>query len=630
MHEANMTEAFRRSSAAWSVDIEDYGVIELVELEEDGVQRRSIKVKKGSTMKQRIKSFLAAHDSGMSKKKMHEARMMLGGSCVPKLQDINAYQKELNEEITSSIDINFSESAFVCDVYDILTYVIHYRGIYHPELHVMLEGDGRGTGKSLKSCIVNFRLINEGRLMHRQDRAYLLALLVGQENYDLVAESCKKLFQQLNELQQGGLMIEKPDGTSYTASVFLHSIGDAKWQAMMYGMVSFISKGSCCLFCKCERQHFAEVERRWETDEDRFDNSNVGVFGRKKKDLIPFIPQSRRWLENMHLLMRFLFDKLIVSGWHDIIWNENGNEGRGMAYIQTQMTSDDIGMPGFKFDWGRDKAGEDKLVWTSVPASKVPLIAKHFNFLDGYRLRPDRGKLLQGAIRDFESMYKELQNWPGDGPDMNAKDIFRAHRDLVLKVIGANLEYDPDDDEAPLPGEDAFNENDNAQPLTTVTPYCHMWLNHTGEQFERSRALRHYFVPHVKETGDIKETGDERLEGIGRDGGGLKFARTESLERSNLVFFHNYFQTLDRRPATVVKRAGLQIMRQMFNPEKADRAKLFCIWCGRGFVYQKPFRDHESKTCSQRPPDYTDWLNQSVYAKSISLYQDKVGDEKKR
>ena len=621
IHEQNLTEAHRRSSQAWGVEVKGCGLIELVSEEQDGELRPSIKVKKGSTMSARMKQCMALHDNGCSKKKMHEQRMMLGGAHVPSLQAIGKCQEELNDEILSSVDVQADANSFVCSFYDILTCVVGHRGLHAEDtLHILMEGDGRGTGKSVHTCTINFRVLNEGRLIHRQDRAHLLALLVGKEKCDLVKSTCSRLLKELEDVQAGGTTVELPDGSHKDIKVVLCSMGDAKWQAMMHGMVSFISSGSCCLFCKQERKKFAaNIEVCHEMDPERFNNSRLGVFGRKQPDMLPFTPTNRRFLENMHLLMRWGFDELVVSGWNDIIWNEHGDEGPGMACVQEQMIGDDINMPNFKFDFADKHAGnekQEKLVWTRTPAGKIPMILKKFDFVSGYKLNPNRGRTLQETCRKFMRMHQELQNWPGDGPDLSAEEMFRAHAELVRNIIGGDPEQKDDEgDDFALPGEDAHQAEDEAQPLTTVTPYCHMFVNHSGQQHQKSREFARFFVPRLVENTD-DDPGDHFPADFKQNGGGLKFARTESLERSNLIFFHDYFQTLDRRPASLVRRAGLQMLRQMFNPEKLDRSKHFCMWCGRGFVHRKPFEAHQNVKCSNRPPMFENWENESECAAS--------------
>ena len=121
-----------------------------------------------------------------------------------------------------------------------------------------------------------------------------------------------------------------------------------------------------------------------------------------------------------------------------------------------------------------------------------------------------------------------------------------------------------------------------------------MWVAHWGQMYERSKAYAHLFQPRdaMDTKGDIHERG------------GLKFAFTQALERTNLKYFHQYFMTMSRRPKEVISDSGYQMLREMLNPFKTNKSKFFCRWCGRGFCYRKRYVDHEDKRCRQRaPPD---------------------------
>lgn len=130
------------------------------------------------------------------------------------------------------------------------------------------------------------------------------------------------------------------------------------------------------------------------------------------------------------------------------------------------------------------------------------------------------------------------------------------------------------------PGEEEFE--DSLFPGHIVTPYCHSWVNHVPEMFENARDLSRYFQS------------DDRMSG------GLAFARTDSLERSNLAFFHCYFQTMSRRPKEICKAAGMKSLRQVFNPEKTSRAKFACQHCGRPYTYKKRYDDHIDACVARR------------------------------
>lgn len=60
--------------------------------------------------------------------------------------------------------------------------------------------------------------------------------------------------------------------------------------------------------------------------------------------------------------------------------------------------------------------------------------------------------------------------------------------------------------------------------------------------------------------------------------------------------FHAPIQVLDRNPKNVIRGAGYNELRPLFNTEKVDRSTIFCPGCGRGYSYKKSLKEHE-KTC---------------------------------
>lgn len=637
--EANIMRVLTVSAERWGVDIKGYGKLEIVrpevveakpwEVEIGEEQAKNyIRLRKDSPLKKKIGQFLFAHDRhAVSKKKIAMMRGLTSTCAIPPIYRLTEYQEQLNTEAKELFKLDIGEKHFIVSPREMLAYVLKLRGIYDPDAHVLFEADGRGTGNSKKTVIVCFRIINEGRVIHRSDRCYLLALCEGDESYDLIKTTLKGLRAELEALQRNGLTIEKPDGTEIFIQVHLHLLADGKFQKLAYGMVGFHLRDCNCLWCECHADDRAEVFVRHATDPNRFDNSRVGSGGRRKPDLFPFIPMSRRWGENMHIVLRFAGDKLVAQGFGDLINSEMGDEATGMRYIEEQMHSTDIKLPGFKFHGagrpggGKDASAEGVLSWTSLSYTDLLRVCEHLDFASGYLAHPELGRNLQAAITGFITQYKALLVWPGDGPAISADAIFKVHSEIIGAALGQSppSQSKPDDDES----DDASDSNTSGSesstaepgergskrqylPRTTITPYAHSWINHWGEMYERSVALAPYF-----QHGDACCGRDSAMRG------GLKPFLTQALERSNLHFFHNYYQTLDRRTKEMISRAGFQILRQMLNPYKTDRDKYWCMWCGRGYAYKGNYEKHEQNLCSQRPPD--DDIDNAYYVAQAAL-----------
>lgn len=587
-------------SLHYTIYLPEYGELEVRYDDGNEEEIPYVKLRKTSKVSEKIQKFLKLHDSGISKKKLHECRMLAGG--IPPIYRVNEAQKELNDQILKDFRIEQDANKFIVNPEDVLRWVLDERCIEGTELHMVIEADGRKSGY-LDTAVVDFRLLNEGRLVHRDDRTYFLALARGKESYELVRDELRNLRKNLEDLQANGHTHRYADGRVVQYKVLLHFLSDGKFLMLARGMVSFRVKGCNCLFCFCSSEDRAKVwtphpeeAKRWATVDKEL--------GCVKPDLFPFIPVERQWIENMHLVLRFLMDRLISSGWTDIINDEFASPEQGMLFIEEQMRGEDIKIGHFRmYAKGKhdDPSAETKLGWTGLSFVQVLDVAEHFDFQRGYGKHRAKGKILQETISNFCLMYKEIVVWPGDGPEVSSQAIFLTNATLLAKLIGIS---NPDEqtpaaevqdeegssgysDDSAEPGEEGHV--DNSFPLSTITPYAHMFCAHWGQQYERSIALAKFFQPF-----DQQET---------RPGnrGGLKFALTQALERSNLKFFHKLFQTLDKRTDELMERAGMQIMRYMVNPAVIDRSKFFCMWCGRGAVYRRNHAKHQA-SCSQAPP----------------------------
>jgi hypothetical protein len=647
----SMKAALQCVSGAYGLNLDGYGALELCRDDDEEMSISSVKLRKGSSVSVQVKKFLALHDQkAVSKTKLHEVRMLTNAG--PSIAQIKAYQDELTDLVEDTIEISSSEDHFMVDVFDMVRYVLESRGIPLEDskgeltAHLCIEADGRGTGNHLKTVVMLFRVLNEGRMIHRADRAYLLALVKGDESHAMCKSTLGPVRKQLKELQASGINISDPSnpGETMHVNIVLHLLADGKWQAICHGMTSFATtrgkNARNCLFCPCHASKRADVEVYWHTYPDRFSNDRIGSFGQLREDLFPFIPVERRWMENMHLFLRFVGDKLVAEAITCIVNDEFETEADGMTYVEKQLQDKPIGISSFKFyavrAKSRDPSAEAKLAWRSLSYTQLFCVAEHFEVASGFRKNPEKGRRLQRAMRGFVDMYKEIVVWPGDGPKVSDAAIFKANSELLADLLGRDLPRihpqvvqaapsplqaggphdrdesgaaasssssasDSDDaspgessassgEESDEPGEDGHKET--FFPRTTITPYAHMWNCHWGQMYERSKKLAYLF-----QNIGAAETNPDWAER-----GGLKPFLTQCLERTNLNFFHATFQSLDRHTAEFMYAAGMSMLRAMFNPETVDRSNHFCSWCGRGFVYNKRAIDHEAKRCKQRPP----------------------------
>lgn len=542
--------------------------------EEEGMV--SINMRKGSTINETLK-FVFLHDDGVSKRKLHEVHMAKPTS-TPSMKHVNAEEKKMSEEVIRLFDIVWDENnpdAFHIKPEKYLRYLIktHKIEIFNNAIHLLLAGDGRGTGNSFKSVLFQMVILNEGRKIYRADRQYVLSLLKGDEDRKNLESNLKPMLNWLEELQKNGLVLNEGEEP---IDVVLHLVADGKFLKITAGMEEFFKGGDTenCLYCFCGAEDREEVDVQWTIEPDRWDNNNIGLHGRKDTDMFSFIPMQRRWSEGLHLVLRFCMDKMIKAGWTDILNDEWEGETQGKIYIENTMSSAPLSINSFEIKVGRskDSSAEGKWCHRTLSYAEICRVAAEFDFASGYNKRPDRGALLQRKIREWILHYKDLQCWPGDGPKKDMNELFDNYSDFMSELIeGGEGE----------PGEDGFEEG--GWPVHFMTPYAHTWVNHIPEMYDRSKALAHLFS---------KNADGSR--------GGLKPFRTDALERENLKFFHSYFQCLTRRPGTVIYEAGMAYLRKLINPQKSDRSTKWCEWCGKGYQQAKSHAAHEA-VCHQRP-----------------------------
>jgi len=149
---------------------------------------------------------------------------------------------------------------------------------------------------------------------------------------------------------------------------------------LLSGKQEFYGKGHSCLKCPCPNEERADVRVRWKEHAGRWNNDKIGRTGRKREDLLPFIPVERRWMENMHLVLRFLHDKLTSQAFTDMVNSEMGDEGRGMSYVKDQMRGDETKIRNFDFLGGdsKDDSAEGK---SSGPACRTQMFSELLNIL---------------------------------------------------------------------------------------------------------------------------------------------------------------------------------------------------------------------------------------------------------
>lgn len=584
-------KAVRKLLCEYKMYVKGYGDIEIHGnvSSDDNV----IKFRKGSPYSTQVGKFAYLHDhGGISKKKLHELHMAC--PVAPKKSDIDKRLKELNEEADATFDIESKEDSFHVHPEKTLQWIIKKRGLKCPmnKMDVIIEGDGSGLGNSFHFVILQMRIMEEGRKMFRNDRQYLLSLIKGKEDRKLMPQLLEPMLKKLKNIQSKGLEIKgERDVEVRHIDVRLHLVSDAKFMQVAGGTARFCDNTENCLFCLSSPEDREDETKWFRIDEKRYKHP-IGQHGICHKDLFAFIPVERRWLEGMHLGMRFGHDKLIKAAWTEIITTEFDDEGEGLHYIESEMHR--IGMTSFKFiaAKSKDDTAIGGWVYRSISYTDVVKILTTFNFKSGFRKNEKKGEIIDNIIKKWIRLYRfAFCTYPGDGPCTTPEDMFDIHSALYTALTAG------DDVEPGEESESDFEDGAGSWPKHLIrTFYAHSWLCHVPDFYERSKAYARYF----QDADDVEE--EQNL-----NGGGLKPFRTDALERGNLRMFHVYFQHTSRRPKTVLHEAGYSQLRIMLNPDKTSRHTMWCPYCARGYVKRKYFEAHCIE-CPQAPVfEYTSY-----------------------
>lgn len=553
----------------------------LVTIRQEGGVITGVKVREVASREDLVRSHVDLHDSGVSKVKLHEAHM-LNPDSVPSRSETNAEEAKLNQYIEDNLDLHVDPNGMffhVCPK-SLLLYVLKKRGLNATNIRngvvdVITQADGRGTGASFKSIVKEMRIMNEGRAIFKQNRAYLQSYIKGDEDRKHMPELLKWQLERMRKLQETGIDLPvdpaDPEGRTVNIKVRWHLLCDAKYSQLTHGLMRFCDEGCNCLKCFAHTKDREDPTRRYYTETERFNNAEH-TDGQVANDLYDFIPMERRWTEQLHLTLRFLMDKLIKTGFTEIINKQNRSENEGIKYIENEMKE---GLNrSFKFAKAKvkDPTAINGYMMPAVGSDMIIRIASEFDFASGFRKEPERGSFFQKMIRKWVSYYREVQVWPGDGPQVNADNLWKKYSRWARRLTRGGKG---------IPGRRGYVAA--GWPLHTIrTFYGHAWMNHVPEEYVRSRQYAPYFGNAV---------------GLR---GGMKVFRTDQLERSNLLFFHQYFQICSRRPKTVLKECGMARLRRMVNKCTIDRSTKECRHCARGYQKGVYLRRHE-EICSSNP-----------------------------
>jgi len=570
----------------WQFSVPDYGTMQVIAtVGREGLS--SVEMKKAASNEERVLKFVALRDTHyLSKRKLHEVHM-LAPEAIPATSAMKVVEDKLKDEILKALTVHVEpdKSGVHVGCKEWLAHIISKKKLgsllsKDGKVDLFVEGDGRGTGNSFHSVILQFRILQEGRKLFKREAQYVLCYVTGDEKHEKLKKNLKYTLDGLQDLQTTGLDVPDPDDPrkSVHLDVVLHLLADKKFQSVTGGLIRSCDRGENCTSCwthsdkrysTIDKGHIKKVANRY---------AGIGKHGQKREDLFHFIPATRRYTEFMHLCMRFGHDKLILSAFTEIITCEAQSEGKGMRMIEEAMRGGKINLSSFQFFMStdsKDNTSSGKWSYKSLSYCSVLKVLQHFPFASMYRKsHAKRGEWMEKRIREFHALYSSLNVWPGDGPSLSMKQIYEKHSKFMKALVKPS---------SGLPGSRSFAKV--GLPQSVVTPYAHDFVHHVAEDYQTSKKFAKFFTKGVR--------------GEGKHGG-CKIFRTDALERANLHFMHQYYQCAARR-GDVLEECFYKELRRFFNPESVDRSKYSCDYCARKFTYEKRWLSHMKNDCAQRP-----------------------------
>eukprot|EP00466_Bigelowiella_natans_P002118 jgi/Bigna1/142364/aug1.69_g17072 len=247
----------------------------------------------------------------------------------------------------------------------------------------------------------------------------------------------------------------------------------------------------------------------------------------------------RRWMEGMHFVCRFAFDEPTAHCWSEALNSEFPRPGDATSVMHDEVSSNKkMGWKSFEMTACKhvDPDAVGGWTWGSVSHTMALKIAKHFDFKRCFPATPGRGEKFHNGIRKITELHENLWSWPGEGPSSCSEDV----RSEICDVLSGPMEGGKG-----LPGSSAFMKK--GMPKVTITPCAHSFLNHSVEMFERSKELVPFF------TNASTSGGEDAL-----SKGGPKFTRTDAMERENLRFFNNHFDTFTKMESKLQHQAAVE------------------------------------------------------------------------
>ena len=192
---------------------------------------------------------------GVSENTYHELHMVCDGSPLPSKKLVSQCRKDLNKLTEINRLPGKKPGAFVS---------------FSTEIGKIIKSNPDSLSLKIKFCgdgtrvsrIKNYVVLSYCHIKDEDSNAHhtLLAILQGDENYDLLKQSCSVVFDEVNSVIREGITI---DGVNYKPEIFLG--GDLKFLQTLQGLnVNSANAYYSCPICKVHIDNRSDLTKEWD------------------------------------------------------------------------------------------------------------------------------------------------------------------------------------------------------------------------------------------------------------------------------------------------------------------------------------------------------------------------------
>lgn len=321
-----------------------------------------------------------------------------------------------------------------------------------PTIHLRISGDGRNVGRKVKHVMITVALLDDLTTLFEPNYHYTVILFPGTENYSTLKIATNALIQELQELNDTGMVI---NNILWNFELFFSS--DWKFLAICLGFNS-ANSNYFCPWCKITKNQCGDRKIEWTISKVMSVlNENPKAYpGHHSPPLFNMIPLDNYVPDKLHIMLR-ITDRL----W-ELVLQEIKNEGL-FNDITRNIIVEEMANLKIRFEFWKVR-DTDNWCYTSLMGNDKLCVLRKFDLAKLFD--PERAKLIRNLWDGFAELYDLLGERETDPQHFYLKA--KAWHELFLK----KTVVDPSTNTILVQG--LYRSSD-------LTPYIHVLVSHVWE-----------------------------------------------------------------------------------------------------------------------------------------------------